>query len=203
MHINNINELPIGNIIIHTVQGDEKPENVFIIKDTKFPPSEVEIQSALLFFIAEVNDKYIPFIYYIVKFGNSDDFIYDIVMYIDKELNLEDLLLDQRKYYFMDDATQEVEDTIKIKKIFVEQIEKTVNDNVKNGLKSFDNTKNSDKATLEDFINFHNSNLFLEFIGNKQNAIERIKKLCEYGTIIDLSVSKDNKRLIITNQISS
>ncbi len=200
MHVNKVNDLPQGNMLAGTMKKDNgESKIVFFIKDSDFPEDKCTIQSALLFFILEVNDKYVPFIYYVAKFGNSNRFIYNTVIYLNELDKIEDLLLDTRTYCFVGKETVEPNKRISCNLILDEKVNKALNDEVAKILESFKSTKECDRGSAQDFIDFQNSGMFANFIGKKENAFKRIEELSKFGLVVDLNLMRSNEGFSLIN----
>lgn len=189
--LDRINSLPVGDMTVEVLKNNGKlTDYIFIIKDDDFPKNAIKIESGLLFFIAEFNDKYIPFLYYAVKFNGLDRFIYDAVISIDKVEMLEKLLLDKRQYRFIGSDKLSTDKNSYFNAILIETVNKAINKEISKTLELFKKTKDSNKGTIEDFVKFHKTNAFWNFIGDKSKALDRIRELSKNGLIVDLVASK-------------
>lgn len=191
--LDRINSLSVGDMTVEFSKiGCELPEPMFIIKDSDFPKHTIKIESGLLFFIAEFNDKYIPFLYYAVRFNGSDRFIYDAIIFIDKVEMLEKLLLGKRQYRFIGSDKLSLDKTSYFNAILLETVNNAINKEISKTLGLFKKTKDSNKGAMEDFVELHKTNAFWNFIGDKSKALDRIRELSKNGLIVDLVVSKTN-----------
>jgi hypothetical protein len=194
--IQRLNDLTIGTMTVEHIKNPE-PYFVFIVKDIVLPKPDAKAESHFLFFIAEFEDKFLPFIYYIVKFGKSDC-IYDMLTYVDDINPIKELLLNDRRYWFLN-ANMPILNNNYIN--FINNIQETIDDKLKQEtidvIKSFEKTKDANKGSAEDFLKFYNTNAFWNFIGTFGNAFNKVTKLYkEHGLVVDLTVSKTN---IISN----
>ncbi len=184
--IQRLNDLPAGSMTAESVLVNLEPEMIFIIKDSEHPSINCKVESGLLFFIVQFEDKYLPFLYYVVKFGDSNRFIYDMIMYIHDIKPFKKLLLNEHKYSFLDDGE------VNFDRIIQELVGDKFNQEIINAIELFEKVKSVNKGSAEDFLKFYDSNVFWNFIGNPLQAINKVKELSKKGLIVDLVVSKTN-----------
>ena len=185
--IQRLNDLPSGSMTAEDILINLESHFVFIIKDTEYPDIKSKAESHFLFFIAEFEGKFLPFLYYVVKFGDSNRFIYDMVVYIHDIKPFKKLLLNEHKYCFLDDGE------VNFDRIIREPVGDKLNQETIKAIELFDKIKTVNKGSADDFLKFYDTNAFWNFIGNSNLAFKKAEELYKNnGLIVDLVVSKTN-----------
>jgi hypothetical protein len=185
-----INQMYNKQIAAERINFNGVNKDVFIIKDNNIPPINSTAEFDYLFFIAQFNNKLIPFFYLAVKFNKSDNFIYDVILHLGDsiKINAVNKLINGQIIFCFIQNSKNIFDNSKIIFDRILEFNSYLDEKTINILKLLSDSKNINQGSEDDFVNF--GNLFWNFIGQRESSLDKIKDLkAEHGIVVDLFLS--------------
>ena len=189
MNLNEIIEkLELGSMTTaELILNKNEKTPVFIIKDKEIPITDPKIETRYQCFFIQYQEVVIPIFYFMVQFNNSEEFTYEIVIYIsDNDIidNIKKILTlnDKRTFCFIK-GNKHIDDIIKFDTIVT--VPNSVADKDKMILDLFSKEYNiiENKSNEKDFYNY--IPLFWDNLGSRTEAWNTIKDInLEHGPIV-------------------